>query len=478
MKIKFIAAAMMAVLAAGAWAQQTIETGATATFDLRAHTKVGYDFDSGTSGMETSIDQIGIWFELFPYADTRGVPKKESDQVTASIRLDGSKFALKWFDDKKLSAGEGDSTNQDQMAQGGDDGAFTTLYEFSSMIAELNYKTWWFRVAGTEPSMYRNLASLKSIFDDVIGDASNSLLFSSNFLRMNRNLLSISDKEIPMTGMLSAGGDLKNVSFNVRAGSKANWEDNADNAWILGGDCKVTPVDNLALTATGLSSFNYDEYDETTGAQKTTNPVGYGFGAEYQYFLTDLVVLKPFVGFDGKYETVTEKSTWEVGGGVFLYWKGTSSYVSHDEIYTWGTKFPIGLSLSANVSDANCANVQFSLFEEAGKDAVIENLGGFIELEAQNLTAAESQDSSLVAAAQIEYLVRKKFRPYVFGEYAQGYKAGKLTEDDTLTSRVGIVLTPVKRFTMDVRYERVDHIGAVNDTLDPGVFTTNFKMKL
>jgi hypothetical protein len=68
-------------------------------------------------------------------------------------------------------------------------------------------------------------------------------------------------------------------------------------------------------------------------------------------------------------------------------------------------------------------------------------------------------------------------KPYLFGKYVQGYKAGKLTDTDTVTTRIGVELLPIKRFVADFRYERTDAFGKEKN-LDNGTLTTTLKMKL
>ncbi len=456
---KLIFSTALLFIISGLWAQMTIESANIATFDLKAHTTVGYDIENNMSGMETVIDQMQIWFEIFPYS-TRGVPAKESEDVMASIRVDGSKYAFKWFAKQENLPGQ-KKTSSDE---------FVSAFEFDRIIAELLYKEYWFRIAGTEPSMFTNRASLKSIFDDVIKDSGNSNVPIS-MLPVGQNLVAVSDMEIPMTGMLSAGANYDRLQYNVRAGSKGTWKTNTGDAWIVGGDVAFSPAEKLTFSLSSLAAMNYDE------SAPGTNPVAYGAGLDYLVSFTDKVALRPFVGFDGKYETVSEKATWEAGGGFFLYWKGPDYKTTHDEIHRWNKTFPVGLSLSGNIDDKKYSSVIFSLFEETGRDALIANLGGFIEVEGINLLAVEGQDSALAAAAQVEYLIQKKIKPYLFGKYAQGYESGKLTDTDKVTSRVGLIIMPVKRFSIDIRYERTDAFGT-DENLDNGVVTSTFKMKL
>lgn len=458
MKKLLIGAALAALIGAGLSAQMTIESAGAATFEMKAHTTVGVDLNNGASGMETAIDQMQIWFEIFPYA-TRGIPEKESDVPVASIRAEGSKYAFKWFSKQENAPGQG--TTYDE---------FASSFEFDRIVAELLWKEWWFRVAGTEPSMYVDSASLQSIFDDVIKESQYSLVPIS-MLPVSQNLLEVGDAEIPMSGMLSAGGDLGFLDFSLKAGSKGTWKTNEDQAWIFGGDANLKPLEGLTLSLRGLGAVNYDE------TAPGTNPLSWGVGADYLVYLSDKVALKPFAGFDGKYETVSEEFTWEAGGGVFLYWRGPEFKVTDEFIHQWNKEFPVGLSLSGNLDQDGYANVVFSLYEQAGKESLVPNLGGFAEIEAINLSAANAQDSALAAAAKVEYVVAKKFVPYAFGKYVQGYKSGKLTDVDSLTTMLGLEINPVKRFTIDLRYERTDLLGNETD-LDNGTLTSTFKMKL
>jgi len=459
MKRYFLAAVCAFACTAAAFAQMTIESSGIATFELQAHTTVGVDLETGTAGMETAIDQMQIWFEIFPYA-TRGVPAKKPEAPLASIRAEGSKYAFKWFAKQENTPGQSAMTYDE----------FVPSLEFERVIAEVLYKDWWFRVAGTEPSLFANRASLKSIFDDVIKESQYSKVPIS-MLPLNQNLVSVGSLEIPVTGMLSAGADFEKVSFAVKGGAKGTWKTNTDDAWIGGADLTVKPVKGLALSLSGLAAMNYGE------SAGSSNPLSAGAGIEYLIGFTDKVALKPFAGYDFKYDTVSEKSAWEAGGGVFLFWRGSEYKTTHSEIHQWNKKFPVGLSLSANTNQDQYTTVVCSLFEETGSEALVPNLGGFIEFEALNIGAVTGLDSAMGAAGQIEYLINKKVKPYLFGKYVQGYKAGKLTDTDTVTTRIGVELLPIKRFVADFRYERTDAFGKEKN-LDNGTLTTTLKMKL
>jgi len=445
MKKSILVLALFTILAAGASAQMSINAANLATFNLKTHTTVGADLQTGIVGMETVLDDLSVWFEIFP-EDTRGISPSPSDKVTASIRVDGSKYALKWSAEPFRGESYADK-----------------------ITAELLYRNYWFRIKGTEPELFTNSASLRSIFDDVIDERQNSPVPVSLY-DLDRNLVNVGTTETPITGMLSAGADLDYFTVSVRVGSKGTWETNEDQAWVFGGDLSANPAESLTVNLTGLGTVNYDK------SKPGANILSGGVSVDYLFPLTDMLVLKPYIGFDDKYETVSEINKYEIGGGVFLYWHGAGYTAVKEEIHP-SIGVPVGLSLSANVNNDKYITVMFSLSEEARPDSLIPNFGGFVQAEIVNLDVALFEDRALACAGQIEYLVKKTVKPYLFGKFIQGYEDGKLTETDSLTSRAGILFSPVAHFTLDLRYERTDTFGLV-EKRDNGVITSTFSMKL
>jgi len=137
----------------------------------------------------------------------------------------------------------------------------------------------------------------------------------------------------------------------------------------------------------------------------------------------------------------------------------------------------VGLSVSANYAHDGYMSLLFSLFEEARKDSLIPNVGGFLAAEVLNLDVSRYEDRAYALAGRLEYLLGKIMKPYVEGRFVQGYTEGKLTGTESLSTKAGILLSPAKLFTLDLRYERTDFFG-LEEALDPGLLTSTFTIKL
>jgi hypothetical protein len=296
-------------------------------------------------------------------------------------------------------------------------------------------------------------------------------LFDLALLPGNRNLVDIGTSELPLTGQLRAGAVYDKFSFDVGIASKETWETNTDQAWIFGGNAAVEPIRNLEFELGGLGTINYDK------SRPGTSPFAGSASASYLLPLEGKLALRPYLGFDGKYDLVAEAGKWEAGGGLALHWNGADYEAWSESINGLAETVPVGLSVSANYAHDGYMSLLFSLFEEARKDSLIPNVGGFLTAEVLNLDVSRYEDRAYALAGRLEYLLGKIMKPYVEGRFVQGYTEGKLTGTESLSTKAGILLSPAKLFTLDLRYERTDFFG-LEEALDPGLLTSTFTIKL
>jgi hypothetical protein len=468
------------LIACTAFAQETLTLSNAATFSMRAHTTFGYDFAKQQSGLETQFDQVQVWFELFPYATHGLLPNKNNKGLGVSIRAEGLKYAFKWFDstnapkDKDaVDTGKhiGDYTespcwnSNDEYAPGED-------ASVERLVAEITYHNFYYSIADTDDPIWFTDASMQGIFDELEKKATggeNMLGFPiTNFTKDSvKTLLSTFN----ISGISTAGYRSDTLKASLKAASKGTWETNTNNAWIFGCSADYTPLANLNLGLDALSTVNYTFTEDTTDYHDITQC---GLKADYTFTFTDKLALKPYVGFDGEYTQNTFK--WEVGTGATFYWRGTAYAAQNDTLNIWGMNIPVGLSLATNINQDKEMNAALSLYEDSADGGFIPHLGGFVEAELKNALAANGKDAQAGMAAQVEYRITKKIRPYLFGEYLQGYTSGKQTGTDGLASRIGILFVPAPHLTIDVRYARADSIGK-NTSLDPGIITTKCAIK-
>lgn len=438
MKRTCLLLSLFLVVALGATAQISLKPGTIATFDLKAHTTFGVDLRTGIAGLQTSIDTMQIWFEIFPDS-TRGVIPADSSDLTASIRVEGSKYALKWSSEP-----------------------FRGESYFDRIIARLDWKNIWMEVARSEPE------EEPTIFT---GRASLAGLFDLGMLPGNRNMVDIGTSEIPLSGQLKGGAVFDSMSFDVGIASKGTWTTNTDHAWLGATNFTLKPFSGLEFKLGGLGSVNYQK------SRPGTSPFAGSALVSYSRSLGGKVFLKPMLGFDGKYDVVSRSGKWEAGGTVALLWNGEDYTAWSESINNLSEAIPVGLSLSANYAWDGRINILGALFEEARKDSFIPNLGGFFAAEVQNIDVARYQDRAFALAGRLEYLFGPLFTPYAEARYIQGYKDGKLTGTNDMTMKVGILVKPAKHFSLDMRYERHDRFG-VSPVLDPGLVTTTFSIRL
>ncbi len=466
-KIGTVGAALL-VLGTASFAQQTIDAKTTANFEMRAHTSAGYDFETNRSGLETQIDQVQVWFEIFPY-DTYGVTPQAKKGLNVSIRAEGLKYAFKWFDMYRKPT---DDTAESVSSAGRYSESRMDTFECERIVAEVGYRDFYLSIADTDNPVWFSSASLQSIFDELAKKSGDENLLGIPFTGITKDSVKSAAANFDISGILSTGYRTDLLSAAVKAASKGTWLDNERNAWIFGGSITAKPLKDLSASADFLTTVNYTFKESTREYVDVTQ---FGLKSDYAFHLTDEYVIKPYAGFDGMYKQ--NEFSWEAGAGFTFYWRGAEYAVPYDILNIWNLKIPVGFSAAFNVNDANQVNLICSLFEDSAPGGLIPNLGGFAEFELRNAASSDGKDARAGIAVQIEYRVTKKIRPYLFAKYVQGYGSGKLTGTDDLNTRAGVLFVPAPRFSVDLRYERSDKTGK-NPVYDDGAITARFAIKL
>lgn len=462
---KAITLGISILLSVNFFAQQTIDAKNTANFEMRAHTTAGYDFEKKQSGLETSIDQIQVWFEIFPY-NTYGVNPESKKNLNVSIRAEGLKYGFKWFDMYRQPTNE---IGQEASNTGRYTEAKMDNFEAERLVAEVSYKNFFFTIADTNNPIWFSSASLQGIFDDVQQKTGDQNKVGFPLTGMTRNFISTTQSSVDISGLLSLGYRSETLSSSIKVGSKDTWENNTENAWVLGGSVEVKPIEAFSANANVLSTVNYNKLAGYTDLTQ------FGTSADYTIAFSDTYALKPYIGFDGLYKN--NAMSWELGTGVTFYWRGTDYKIPYDIFNIWNLKIPVGLSAAMNINQDSELNIMVSMLEDTASGGLLPNIGGFIQFEIRNALATKNKDARIGVAGQIDYKLTKKILPYIFGKYLQGYSSGKLTKTDELNTRIGILFTPAPRFSIDVCYERLDTIGE-KANYDNGTLTSRFAIKL
>jgi hypothetical protein len=125
-------------------------------------------------------------------------------------------------------------------------------------------------------------------------------------------------------------------------------------------------------------------------------------------------------------------------------------------VLDWDEIIPVGGSLFMNVNQDNGFNMMFSFFEPAGPDSMLPNFGGFLQFELANLFEANEEKSAFGILAQLEYMIAGKFTPYIRAGYSPEFQSGSnslITGDYLVKGALGLFVTAIHFFTVDVRYE-------------------------
>ena len=491
---KLITIFTAAILTAGICFADTADLKTTANFDLKAHTTVGYNLDKNIFGMESGLDQLQIWWELFPYA-TRGFVPRTNKGLTVSIRAEGVKYATKFFNSKS------DYTNKGNI--GYEEASFQSI-DYERIVAEICYNNWFMDVYNYDYEngtvIGFNNASLNSLFDGLkntkrVGSDRNIVgVLNYNGISSGRNQLTIGDYDL--TGIVTTGMRFDTFDVSLSAGTPGIWEsstsgdikegncatENTNNQAVFQITSNINAIENILLKVDAFGTMNYGSKDDYAG----------GFSAKYNLMLDDVKTIQPYFGVDFNYmpNASSDSMQYEIGAGVTYYWRGVDCKASCNTLDIWNFEFPIGASLGFNMSNTGTMNLVLSAFEDGTEQSLVPNLGGFFEFEYANLTAANDKDRAMFIAGQLDYLVKLpiserkslKTKPYIFGRYIQGTdeSTGILTDKNELDSRIGVIFYPVARLSIDVRYAREDIIGTngADNTLDPGSITCRLDIKL
>lgn len=544
-----------------------------AWFDLKMHNTVGYNFEEKLYGMESTIDQAQIYWDLIPGAN-RGY-SSDNDGFSVYFRVEDLKYVFKFYDEKKTyldsynGGDDGNSGTTDSKKQstgweerpGTANDKASNYFDYSRIVAGVKYKNWFMDFYNYDyedaASVGFSHASLKSIFDDFRSDKAfdadkdNTLGFLYyNGIQDTRNFLEKDTGDLGLTGVISTGVEFDSMKIKFSAGAAGSWIDNKDpnvdgpdgygssnspytssasikrgkayqklnegNAGALQLDVTLSPIENLELSMSGMTTFNYKKaYDSRRdGADRQNENINWGnlgsakdiraFGAEATYSIsTSKGVIAPYAGIDFNYAdgrtrtyykdgvqtTDDADSQLEVGGGFAWYPRGADAKAGHESLDFWGRQFPIGCSVGVNTDNHGVASLVVSAFEKADENALIPNLGGFVEFEWVNFAEQDGGDSRFFAAAQLEYMIKTEtksglsvgIKPYVLGRCIQRCGTNlQRTGQYTVDSRLGLVIYPSEKFNVDFRYERQDQLysdSRSSDT-DKGCITGTFGFRL
>jgi len=464
---KYFILLIMLVGVLGLYAQEvpveegdTLTVGKTATLGVEATTAFEWDIENKSTGLETKAG-MELLFPLFPAAD-RGLYPENFDEPAVRIALKNASFT--WLNVYEQRGGNYEQDNFNSWT------ARPLVLTFDSFSADVVWTNYFFRVASSTTAFQTNQISLFSIFDDVMdaGDrwyirrSSTRALWTAE--RYNIKQLPILKNRIvrdyldddyrgAISGDLAIGAEFNWISAAFKTASAKNGRENNDNAWLVGADIEIVPIENLLFGLTGFAGFNYENNTGANTAGK--NPVNFGILAEYRLPLSDRYILTPRLGFDFAMDTIANESVWEMGGGVLFYTRGYGSLVS-SRLLDWDDVIPIGASLFMNVDNDSHLNMMLSWFEPADPNSMLPNFGGFLQLELSNLLGKDGSSSSFAVLTQLEYLIDGKFTPYIRGGYAPEFQTGStelITGNYLLRTGVGCFMTLIHFFSIDVRFE-------------------------
>ncbi|MDR3019713.1 MAG: hypothetical protein LBU66_02280 [Treponema sp.] len=507
---KILLPALIILLSAPAFAQISVPYFGGNSFSMDADTIFSSDMNNGASGLQTIVG-FGLWFEFLPYADRNITPQR--DAVSVSLRLSNSSaYAWRGYDSPD------DSGHLTPTLYGQPDQA-TSIW-FDTIIAQLEYNQYWFRIAGIEPEITLSQASIKSVFDPVIrnrGDvAKNQLplpLFHAGALYngaggvvsvIGQDLVHLNRREVEISGNLSAGMKTEIIDIALKAGSWKTAEENIENSWVAGADFSIRPDFSNLINFSMMTAANYDTVERRHGVENQEaindamsnpdalkeNPIALGLGYEYRINLPNNHVLRPYIGVDYIYETTIKDYNYEIGGGLQWFFRGTGATYKRNTriggISLGDVDLPVALIVGFNIDRNGIVNGIVSL-NESPHSSFIPRLGGFFNLELLNITQKEYHsymgasewgqepakhtynDFLWAVMGQVEYMLDEKIMPYIYARYipgthdfVPGYKidpdpAPEFAKNNiTITTKAGFQLMFIKHFTIDLWYERND----------------------
>ncbi|MCL2804858.1 MAG: hypothetical protein FWD26_02855 [Treponema sp.] len=454
---------------------QTLTTGRTATLGVEASTTFGWDIEKGSTGLDTRAG-LELVFDLFP-AEDRGTFAEFPDTPTVRFLLKDAAFT--WWN---TYATRGGNYEQDDFNRWT---ARPLILTFDVFMADVVWRNYFFRIASSTTTMQMSTTSLRSIFDEVM-DAGDRFYYRENQAlwrtdryniqrlpimgnRLNRNLVNV-DYSGNISGILAGGMEFKHFGFTVKAASADIGRDNEHNAWLFGADLEIATIEHLKIDVTGFAAVNYEKV-------LGENPVTFGVAAEYQLPLTDKFILNPYLGFDFMYDTVGGVSKWEIGTGILFYTRGFDTRTSY-RLLDFDDVIPVGASLGFNVNEEGIMNIVLSWFDPAGRDSLIENFGGFLQLELVNLFSQGSRTMDFAILTHLEYSIKEKVTPYIRAGYKPQISGGTKTDNMVFTAAIGCYITPIHFFSFDVRYQ-MEHVLTPNDFLaDKGMLSAMFTIRM
>jgi len=484
------------------FAQTELNVGKIATLGVEATTTFGWDINNKATGLETKVG-MELIFPLFPKGNIGVYPE---DTETPAVRLALNNASFGWWNTFYVSGGNYEQDNLNKWQ------ARPLILTFEDFSADLVWKYWFFRVASTTTIMQTNVIALRSIFDDVM-DAGDRFYYKRNQAlwrteryniqdfpllknRVVRDMLDI-DYRNDISGILAGGAEFERFGFTLKAASRfpargaTEAASNTENAWLVGVDAEVVPVENFKIGLTGFMGINYDKVP-ASGENNKKNPLNFGIDAEYRIPLSDNIILAPFLGYDFNYDTVTEikddgdivtrETEWEFGAGIMLYTRGYDTRES-SRVLDYDNVIPVGASLAMSMNHNSRLDMMLSWFDPAGRDSLIENFGGFIQFELGNMLNVEDDVLDYAVLAQIEYNIKGKVTPYLRGGYGPqfigtGSSANKVKDTAVIKAALGFYITPVHFFSIDLRYEMRNVVTTTDIEMDNGLFTAAFTIRM
>ncbi len=278
---------------------------------------------------------------------------------------------------------------------------------------------------------------------------------------------------------------------------------------------KLTSDDEV-ITSTTSSSQNTDGFQDEDEKALAEAPLAFGIGYEHDFQVGSAGVLRPYVGADFLFQTkrtaelkaarpYVDDFQFEIGGGIeWLFFGAGKMYAHSDKVggmqLANGPSSRVGMGIGANVNQNGVLNAVFSLNVDPRTSPI--KLGGYIEAEFMNITrksywapdgSSRKENDKEVGSyydrtkyddflwailAQVEFQATKVIMPYIFAWYvpsanymASSYSSQYITrsayanfnvkptynpKDVTLTTKVGVRLTPFDHVWFDLWYERTD----------------------
>ena len=476
-------------------AQSELTVGRTATLGLEATTSFAWDMNNNSTGLDTKVG-MELIFPLFPIANM-GAFSEEQYPEEPAVRLMLKNASFTWWNTFYTSGGNYEQDHFNKWT------ARPLILTFDDFFADIVWKNYFFRVAGSTTSMRTDTITLRSIFDDVM-DAGLRIYYARNQAlwraeryniqdlpllknRIGRDVLDI-DYRNDISGILAGGAEFDKFSATVKAASRfparAATEEtsNLENAWLLGADFEVVPIDNLKVDFTFFYGFNYDKVTASP-ANNGKNPLNFGLFAQYQLPLKEEIILTPYLGLDFLYDQASEDSNWELGAGVMLYTRGYDLLES-SRVLDFDNVIPVGASFGMNINHNNYMSLMLSWFDPAGRDSLIPNFGGFLQFELGNLLGVSDDPApdeflDYAVLAQLEYSINGKISPYVRAYYGPEFINSVKTQDIALLKAgLGCYLTMVQFFTIDLRYEMINTITTDEFKMENGLFSAVFTIRM